>query len=250
MLIFGSTAMKHWWDDYNKVPQDVDWITDVPIDNAVDNHGVKHEYHWCEPMKHVLRLNSDKLYVDPNFLYTIKMSHLPWEGRNGKWWKHMADLVFMQEKGCEYDPILLAELELEWSRRFGDKSRINLNKKPEEFFTSKVPRKYDHDEVHKAFKLGSVPAYKLISKNDGTVRVSIQKFYDLTEEQRLHTVLEEIFVTAYERNLAFSEGYKHLIVSLSKGWWNIYARSKASVILKGCKEEKKHFDNVRRKLDA
>lgn len=248
MLIFGSTAMKHWWGDYDKTPQDIDWITNLPIENYVDANGMKNEHHWCEPMSHVLRLNIDPVYVDPKFLCTIKMSHLPWVGKNGKWWKHMADLVFMQEKGCTFDPVLLALLEVEWGKRFGDKKQINLNKKPEEFFTTKVPRKYDHDQVHEFFKLGSVPAYKLISENDGTVRVSMRKFYELTPEQRLHTILEEIFVTAYERNLSFSEGYKHLITSLSKGWWNTYARAKASEILKGCKEEKEHFNEIRRSL--
>lgn len=248
MLIFGSTALKHWFPDYEPEPKDIDWLSDLPIETWRSSTGVLNEVHWCEPMRHVLCSNKDKHFVDPNFLYTIKLSHLPWDLKNGKWWKHLKDCVFMQDKGYSYDPFLLYLLEKEWEVRHGSKAHIKLDKPVEDFFNDNVKRKYEHDELHQLFKIGDVPAYSLITPDANSAKVSFRLFDKLDDYTKLCTIAEEVFVTAYERNLSFSEGYKHVVTRLSRGWWNVYCRTHAKDVLDGFKQEKRAYAELRRKL--
>lgn len=243
-MIFGSTAIKHWYpSDYKKEPKDVDILSRV----GVNSPGI--EYHWADCFQYAFDNSFDQKYMDPYLLYTVKVSHLPWEGKNGKWWKHLSDVIFLQEQGCELDYEFLALLHKEWGKRFGDKSRINLNKTAEKFFNDGMKRKYNHDQLHEYFKFGEVPAYKLILKEDNLALVDKELFDSLSREDQLRTVVEEIFVVAFERGLSFGEGYKHIVTRISKGWWNLFAILNAREILDGFKEEKKVYYNLRRSLD-
>lgn len=242
MLIFGSSAIKHFYPEYNLGVNDIDCLSKTKV------KGENTETHWCEAMQYVIDNNEDKNYVDPDFLMSIKFSHLPWLGKNGKWWKHLKDFHFLKDRGHTIDYTLVKELRKEWSKRFGDKSEINLNKTPDTFFNSQVKRKYNHDYLHEVFKLGNVPAYKLISADDGTTKVQKDKFDSLTEYQKLCTIFEEAQVIAFERNISISSAVQKIITSLSKGWWNDYCILNSKIILDGFKHEKELFMIKRRKL--
>lgn len=249
MLIFGSSAMKYWWKDYPNEPKDVDMLSpdgSGKMDWFLDDKPV--EFHWCKAMEIVLCRNKHGCFVDKDFLYTIKVSHLPWEGKNGKWWKHLKDAVFMQEKGCNLDMELLAALQEEWSERFGSKDYINLNKTVKEFFNSNVERVHNHDWVHQQFKLGEVPAYTLMQKDNSSAQVSKELFDSLTEYQKLCTVFEEMQVIAFERNITLPNAYKALVTRLSKGWWNLYCIESAKKVLDGFVEEKVRFKKIHEQI--
>lgn len=243
MLIFGSSAILNWFPDYPSTPKDTDYIT-----NQIRPECQYTEYHWCDALQYVLDNNKDILYVDPDFLYTIKVSHLPWEGKNGKWFKHLKDAVFLQNKGCKLDLYLLEELQKEWCKRFGDKSEINLNKTSEDFFNKYVPRKYSHDFLHEHFKILDKPAYKMIQRNSCDVSVDKNLFDTLTEDQKLYTVLEEMQVIAFERGVSLTQAYKILVTKLSKGWWNLFCIVNAEKVLNGFKEEKLNFKKLQEVL--
>lgn len=243
-MIFGSTAIKRWYPlDYTKEPQDIDIISRI----GVSSPGI--EYHWADCFQYALDNSFDQKYIDPYLLYTVKVSHLPWEGKNGKWWKHLKDVVFLQEQGCELDMEFHSLLTEEWKKRFGSKNNINLNKTAEKFFNDSVKRKYNHDDLHELFKFGDIPAYKLILKDNNIALPDEKLFTSLSKEDKLRTVVEEIFVIAFERNLSFGEGYKHIVTRISKGWWNLFAILNAKEILDGFKHEKEIYYKLRKELD-
>ena len=85
MLIFGSTALKYWFPDFKREPKDLDYISQTKP--RPGTKGV--EYIWEDSFQYVLENNVDPKYVDPAFLYTIKVAHAAWDVR---WDKTMHDI--------------------------------------------------------------------------------------------------------------------------------------------------------------
>lgn len=240
-LIFGSSALKHWFPDYTSEPKDIDvlgysvpegFTATLPIETL-----------WAEPFRHVIENNSDPLYVDPDFLYTIKVSHMPWEGRNKKWGKHLKDVAFLKAKGCNLDKELHQTLLKLWSERFGSKEHIKFTKALPEFFNEAVAREFDHDWLHQQFAAGGTPAYKLILQNDETPLCSAGKFAKLPPNKQLHCALEEMFVISFERKVSLYSAYKALVTTMTKGWFNTYIIEHCSELLSGCQSEKEVYFN-------
>lgn len=242
MLLIGSQAMKHWWVDYPSQPKDTDFLVNEHISNTPEI-----EYFTFDRVNEILAFATGDV-APPDLLYTIKVSHLAWEGDNGKWWKHIKDVVFMQGKGCKLIPEAYQILYEEWRKRFGDKSHISLNKAADMFFKDGRDRKYNHDWLHRYFSIEGNPAYMDILKDGADVLCSQSKFATLSLERQLHTALEECFVVAFERKISFADGYKHLVTRLTKGWYNLFLIENASAILNGFNKEKQEYTNKRRIL--
>ena len=77
-LIYGSTAIKYHFPDYEREPQDLDIITIEDTKLLLENTKRIEQYYLPE-FQYIFDNNKDELYVDPDFLYTIKMSHLSWD---------------------------------------------------------------------------------------------------------------------------------------------------------------------------
>lgn len=243
-LIFGSAAMKYWWPDYDKSPRDVDYLCDSPV--LEKTPGV--EYHYALGLGVVFSRNVDDLYVDPDILYTIKVSHLPWEGKNGKWWKHLKDAVFMKNKGCVVVEDVYALLYKEWQKRFGDKSHISLDKATEMFFDDALDRVIDHDKAHELFSIREKPAYTRILPSEDSPMCSKELFLSLSEDDKIYTVLEEMFVVSFERNITLANSYMQLATRMTKGWWNRFLIENAETILDGYEQEKQSYKLKRSKI--
>lgn len=236
MYLFGSQAMNYWFPDSPFEPKDTDYICKQKPDYKLkDTEFFTFEY--CKAYE-IIQVLNEGLVLEPDILYTFKLSHLPWKLNNHSWTKHLRHAIFLKEKGCKIIPELHKELQIEWEHRHGSKKQINLNKPASEFFTEKVKRFYPHDYLHEVFKIEDVPAYTLIHANGQEVLTDEHKFQSLTEYQKYCTVLEEVAVTGYERRLGFFEAYQHLVTSLSKGYWNTWALDHAGEIIKGFRQEK------------
>ena len=259
IYLFGSEALKWNYSDYPKEPKDYDLISSdvsefyLSVINTVYRFNKperKVEVFWCDAMEYLVQTNQP-FVLPPDILYTIKLSHLPWDLKNNSWWKHVKDVVFLQNKGVKLHEKFFCRLQQDWVKLHGSKERITLNKSVKEFFNDSLNRQYNHDDLHEYFKIGLVPAYTLTQKDSDSALCSEELFNSLTEYQKYCTILEEVFVIAYERNLSFYEGLRHLITRISKGYWNKYILEHLNVILSGkFDKELEVYKQLRSKLNA
>jgi hypothetical protein len=222
MLIYGSTAIKHWFPDYPKQPNDLDIISKEPI-----ARGSNTEVYWIDVFDYLLAHNKDKEYVDPDLLYTIKVSHCSW---NINWEKHISDIQFLQLMGCKLDKPFYDLLIKEWET-IHSKKNFSFNKLNEELFNDSVNRKYSHDDLHMILKFNDVPMYKKVQKNKDNALCDESLFNNLSDKEKLELAVEEVAVIAYERYIlpknapvkhSLVKAYKDLVTRMTKGWFNLY----------------------------
>lgn len=187
-LIFGSTALKHWIPELKRTPKDLDII-------GLGQSSKEVEYFFNPAFQYILDNNKDTEYVDLNFLYTIKCSHLAYDIN---WDKHCLDVMLMQSKGCVLDEQLYNLLLKDWKEIHG-KKRVNLNLTKDQFFTKYVTRVIDHDEIHERIAYYDKPIYKTILKDGKEVLTDITKWNKLNHNDKLLCILEEVYATACER---------------------------------------------------
>lgn len=245
MILIGSCAAKRWFPNFRE-PLDLDYVT---TDNFENRKGLEYlkvpDYIYT-----LLKSYSSRSALCPDALYTLKLSHLSWEGKNGKWNKHLSDAMWLKDNGCKLLPHFYCVMYDFWKDKFGGKDKIKFTKSPDDFFKDSLKREWDHDKLHEYFKVDGKPAYQSILKNyKDSVLTSEYLFSKLDYRTQLLTVLEEVFVVSFERNLSISEGFKHVVTRLSKGWWNTFALDNAGMIIKGFADEKKEYTQKRIKLN-
>lgn len=211
-ILIGSTAIKHWYDDFTRQPKDKDYIVDaqkVTVDRAENT-----EYLPCAIMWDLYK-GTNKTVLDAEHLTTLKASHLAW---NINWDKHMYDLQFLLRKGNKIDSNLFFNLYRYWNTYHEKNKRSDLKMTKEDFFDNAV--NYDdneHDDLHKI--LNPVPIYTLVLKDNCEVELDENKFHALSHEQKILFVQEETMVMAWERyrkmnyRVAFDKMLKKFIIS-------------------------------------
>lgn len=231
MLIYGSTAIKHWFPDYPKTPKDLDIISQ---DKSLKKQGV--EVYWTPAFQYVVDNNKDDTYVDPDLLYTIKVSHAAWDIN---WIKHIKDIHFLQSKGCKLNESLYGSLVADWTKIHGEK-KFSFDKRHEELFKDSVRRFYNHDMLHEIFKLNDVPLYKKTLKNEDKALCSWVLFNKLSAKQKYELALEEVVVVAFERYVlpgrlpfkqAVPKALQDLTTRMTKGWFNLLLIESSSKII-------------------
>lgn len=217
--LVGSKALAHHIK-INREPKDTDYFSDHPIEGAeVFYHPDLEKWPWGS----IATLDE---------LYTIKVSHSFWELRNGSWTKHMIHLTQMKDEGAQLIEPLFKLLYGIWEEVHG-KKMVNLEKTPEEFFTSTVTRIYEHDSIHESVAFYDEPLFNAILRDDSEVAVSREKFNELSHEDKIKLVKEEVFATALERLIipadyrynqrqAYMWALRKLITSFSKGWFPLW----------------------------
>ena len=210
MLIFGSCAAKHWFPDF-RIPNDFETISPG-------------NQYWIDSFHYLEINNSDPQYVDANFLYTIKVSHAAW---NIHWDKTMLDIKFFQNKNCILDMTFFDLLYKDWELLHG-KKKVNMNVQNDNFFTSKITRTIAHDKLHEIVKFYDKPLHESIRKDLNSPLCSKELFYNLSKDDRIKCMLEEIHVFILERyshvksvNHAKYKALKQLITSSTSGWFNL-----------------------------
>lgn len=231
-LIIGSTAIKHWFPDFPREPNDIDYISLL----GETSKGI--EYHWISEFQYFLDNNVDDKYLDPNFLYTLKLSHLGWDIF---WKKHVHDVCFLKQKGCVVDQKLYDTLVKAWTRIHGKKWASLKGKDSETFFVDAVKRKYIHDDIHDAIAIYDRPLYESLIYEG--VSCSKKGFDKLSYDDKLNLVYEEVWVTALERYLipeefkcskieAYQKALKKLATTMSSGWFKFFILTNIDVLQK------------------
>lgn len=182
---------------------------------------------WHEVAEYLISENSDPVFMDPNLLYTLKVSHAHWDI---KWDKTMSDILFLQVHGCTIHEEAYKRLLPIWAKTHGEK-RANLKRSNEEFFKDGVRRDFDHDKLHELMAFNGRPMHERIRPDLKSVWCSELMFNELTREEQVCTALEELLVIAIERGhltvrarnseklMAVSRAYRLLCTSMTSGWF-------------------------------
>lgn len=211
MKIYGSCALKHWYPE-TRIPSDIDIIS--------PNHD------WIPAFQYLLENNKHSQYVDPNFLFTIKVSHASW---NIHWDKTLHDIVFLKNKGCTLDKEFYNLLYNDW-KKIHKKKNVKLSTSNDKFFTNKITRKYSHDYLHEILSFYEQPLHEKIRKDLNSPQCDEKLFNELSNEDQFKCALEEVLVIATERfvlsgrplNNSKYLALKTLITSSTTGWFNLY----------------------------
>lgn len=238
-IIYGSSAIKHWFNDYSHKPKDVDVLTTDP--NIVG------DTHWDNRLEEMCRRNGINEFLVPDLQLTLLISHTPWETYNGKWWKYLKDIHFLQNKDANVHFDLLDELHDLWSDVHHSKHRIKLTATEEVFFSDYTNRKMGHDQLHEL--INPTPAFHLF-KRDDSVGFCPDKWMRGNHHDKVQTAIEESLVIALERNLTCFDGFKHLVTQCSKGNYNLFCIINSLEILNGISEQRHRFATIRKMLQA
>lgn len=187
-VIIGSTALKFWYPNIDRVVKDLDYAVD--IDNIERVKNIEYLYNPII-FKYI---DNNQQYITPEQLLTLKMSHISWDV-NFK--KHMHDIQFLLGQGVKYNLDLYNELLNYWTivkTRNKKYRRSNLTLTSDEFFDNGIIS--DHDYLHTLLK--DIPTYTKILKDGSEVEPDEKKFIQLSFEDKI-SVIEEVMVMAYER---------------------------------------------------
>lgn len=188
-LIIGSTAIKYHFDNYKKEPRDVDYAVDEDI--GVSNKDVEYLYN---PVIFNY-VDNNQIYATPSQMLTLKMSHISW---NINFKKHMFDIQFLLGQGVVYDKKLYDDLYdfwIDFKGREGKYRRSDLTLSSEEFFDNAIDS--NHDFLHTL--LTDVPTYTKILKDGCEVEPDEYLFNNLSFNDKISVIQEEVMVMAYER---------------------------------------------------
>lgn len=210
-MIIGSFAIKHYFPEFPREPKDYDIVAFDEYDklDLVRIHkgtpNLKLEV-LINPiiLNHFKENGGIPSICTPNELYTLKMSHvIGWKLENGSWDKHLWDIQWLKSKGCILNRPLFDKLYKYWETIHGPNNRSNLDLSSEDFFDNAIEFPIKHDDLHLLliehpfFNKQDKPTYTKILI--GEVDVSMDKFKELSEEEKYNIVIEEVMVMATER---------------------------------------------------
>lgn len=236
-LIIGSHALSHWYSDFKRVPIDLDIMDEAPVMSRNLQH-----YWFGDISNYILKINKDEKYIDPDLLYTLKLSHLGWDIH---WQKNVYDALFLKSKGCVADEDLYKKLVKFFITIHGKKWASLKGKDSTTFFEDAVTRKYVHDDIHNVVAVYDKPLYENLIV-DG-VNCSKIGFDKLSLDDKVLLTKEEIWVTALERYhipsdfkcghaKAYGESLKKLATTMSSGWFKFFILDNFN-LLTGCKDK-------------
>lgn len=188
-IIIGSHAMQRYFKDFNRKPKDLDIATRLKTQH-IKNTDIE-LLHNPVLLDIVEEEKIDSIYLPPEIMVSLKMSHLFWDIN---WDKHMWDFQYLLKRGYLPNQAHVDRLYAFFCSVNGDIKRSNLDMSAEEFFDNAL-KTYDHDALHHL--LTPNPAYKELLI--GEVLPSEEKFEQLAFEKKLAVVREEVYVMAFER---------------------------------------------------
>lgn len=226
-IVIGSRAIaQHFPGELGRVAKDLDFIV-----SSYDRDRYNRAFPEGDIFSHPSLDDWMPLYASRvatvDELYTLKLSHIYWELKNGSWEKHVFDLRFLKRRGGKLIPELHKKLYKVWLEIHGPK-RTNLAMEKEAFFKDAVVRIYDHDSIHDSVAYGETAMYNRILKDGSTVDVDSKKLWSLSFEELVLLFREEVCATALERiviprnyrvspGAAYRWALRRTITSLTKG---------------------------------
>lgn len=218
-LIIGSVALSHWLE-LNRPPGDIDIMSqNLPFQLSPCPSKLLLENTWFgNASEYMLKNNKHDVFLDLNFLFTLKVSHAAWDI---KWEKTMFHVYLMQKAGAELDYTLLKMLRQHWEI-VHSKKRVMMDKMNEEFFSDAVKRKVPHDELHEVVASPARPANEKMRDDLNSPLFNSKKWNESDFQDKMKCAVEETAVIAFERYIDFNNGRKsHLLQAVSKAFKNL-----------------------------
>lgn len=190
-ILIGSKAIAWHFPDFPRKPKDTDYAVKVEIKS-----GRKDVEYLYNPVLFERGYGNQEV-LEPNALYTLKVSHLFWDI---DWEKHLDDVIFLHDKGCTLDYSLFKALRKFWEEYLPTVRRSDLKMTKEDFFTNKVNEDVDsHDDLHRELSAisGLTPAFEDILV--GEVEVCEDKWSNLSYWEKVRVVQEETCIMTLER---------------------------------------------------
>lgn len=188
-LLIGSAAIRKHFADFPREPKDIDYAVDDESFAGVEKGEKRTEYLYNPIIDY-----SDGV-ASPELLLTLKVSHLAHHPKQFD--KTMHDIQYLLDRGSKIDQKLFLELYEFWDDHLGVNRRSDLKMGKEEFFDNAVNNEIDHDYIHTL--INPNPTYKKTLKDGCEVETEESKFWELSEEDKLNLIFEEVEVMAYER---------------------------------------------------
>lgn len=230
MIVYGSYVMKFWYPERSS-PNDID-VIQLDSDDYDQNliSALKKENLPIEIYKgsffYPLEDATQNSFLLPEGQLTVHMSHAMYDLH---WEKSIQNIIFLQRKNVTYDIESVKILRKGWEKiHAGVREKMNMNLPPEVFFNSNISRYYNHDDLHDMLKTDKIPAFEKILRDNVSVAVSKNKFNNLTLEEKLATVIEEVCVLACERHfdqpvdIAYQTALRGFITRMTSGWYNLF----------------------------
>jgi len=203
-IIIGSTAIRHWFPDFNRDPKDLDYAVE-----STEGFKTSREIEYVP--NPIIFKYEDGEYLKPDLLLTLKMSHLFWDIN---WEKHIFDVQFLLGKGCKYNPELFEELVAYWTVHHPNERRSKLDMTKEDFFNNAINSDAEHEHDYLHTLINPSPTYKKVLKDGADVDVDEEKWNELSHEDKKAIIYEEVYIMAYERYrkvLKFRSAYAKML---------------------------------------
>lgn len=218
-LIIGSVALSHWVE-LDSPPGDIDIMSqNLPFQPSPCPSKLLLENTWFgDASEYMLKHNKHEVFLDLNFLFTLKVSHAAWDI---KWEKTMFHIYLMKQAGAELDYTLLKMLRQHWEK-VHSKKRVMMDKTNEEFFADAVNRKINHDELHKIVAAPFRPANEKMREDLNSPLFSSKLWGESSFQDKMNCAIEETVVIALERYIDFKIARKsHLLQAISRAFKNL-----------------------------
>lgn len=187
--IIGGRALAFHIPEWDRV-NDLDYWTTGKVDSLRGFDGV------LMPEDIMAAFNQDSVFASINDVYTIKISHMPWDIF---WNKHKQDVLFLKKKGAKLNHKLYELLKPHWQEKHGNKPQLSLNRSKDSFFDDAVVKVYDHDYLHELVAHPHIPVYRTVLKDGHEVLTDRNKFLALPFGEKVRMLREEIYVIMLER---------------------------------------------------
>lgn len=218
--IVGSTAAKRMFPEWHRV-SDMDVWLDEPYE-TLKGHDM------CNMPTNILEaFESQTEYASLNDLYTIKVSHLPYDIF---FWKHVQHALVFKKHGAILNEKLYVLLQEYWKKEHGNKDFLSLYRTKQEFFNDAVPKIFDHDWLHEMIAYPNVPVYTTVLKDGQEVMIDKNKFDNLPFIQKVKMFREEMCVIACERWLLNPAHRGKMPISRA---WHMSVRKTTTALTKG-----------------
>lgn len=238
------------YDSLNVISEDIEKVSVGEIGKSAiyKYKGVDRPFEYLiadgvASLEYVLNnLCTNSVYAPKEVLYSIKKGHINFPI---KFQKNIQDLMFLREKlrqekdisieqdlNSSYDvldelPALTLIHFKETEKRLGKLKTPNMKGEDVKKFFGKskkfVTSYYVHDDMHKAIALmhQGTPVYEDILKDESEVETDVNKWNNLTLQQKIWCVLEEVYVIALERKIVprmFENGVEGLSLKEAFDW--------------------------------
>lgn len=241
-IIVGSVALWRWGVLHNYNPKDIDVFYRQGSEKPnLRDPNRRIEYHEIpsEVFDKFIFLDQSS-YPTIESLYVLKLSHSEY---NVHWHKTVSHIQLIKRYlwSIGYERDVFENLSQEYKDLFyalkdfwktvhkGKKDHISFKAKKKDFFNQHVQRVYDHDLIHDVVKHYDEPLYKQCLKDGEEVLIDKMKFDQLSFDDKIKMIQEEIYVLALERILipkkftvCKHEAYRHMlkrfVTDMSKGW--------------------------------